>query len=323
MKTYFAIITACLIATSIPAFAEPPSFTTGRATMTNPGLFTCDPSLGQKGPKARVSAVGKITSDDGKEWIVPAKTQFSTTPKAPDLHNICNGVTPRSIAEVDISAIPVLQANGEEEFIAYIFGDNYFELYVNGKLLAVDAVPFTPFNSSIVRFKAKRPVTLAVKMVDWEENLGLGSEKNSGSNFHPGDGGLVMHVKDADGKTVALNDGSWRAQVYYISPLNNRTCLKISGTLRDSSDCKMVGAANGTRFSAAHWPIPNGWEQANFDATAWPLATTFSNETVGVRGKSSYTNFSNVFDTPGADAQFIWSSNLILDNVVLLRKTFE
>ena len=25
---------------------------------------------------------------------------------------------------------------------------------------------------------------------------------------------------------------------------------------------------------------------------------------------------------PGADAQFIWSSNLVLDNLVLVRKTF-
>ena len=55
-----------------------------------------------------------------------------------------------------------VDAGGEETFAAYIFADNYFELYVNGKLLGVDAIPFTPFNSSVVRFKANRPFTIAV-----------------------------------------------------------------------------------------------------------------------------------------------------------------
>lgn len=42
-----------------------------------------------------------------------------------------------------------------------------------------------------------------------------------------------------------------------------------------------------------------------------------------MRGKPSYTNFTEVFDAPGADARFIWSSNLVLDNLVLLRKTID
>jgi len=60
-----------------------------------------------------------------------------------------------------------------------------------------------------------------------------------------------------------------------------------------------------------------------FDDAAWPMASTFSNETVGVHNKPGYTNFTEIFDAPDADAAFIWSSNLILDNVILLRKTIE
>ncbi|MBF4391740.1 hypothetical protein EAY32_28175, partial [Vibrio anguillarum] len=78
--------------------------------------------------------------------------------------------------------------NGEE-ITGYIFADNYFELYINGQLVAVDTVPFTPFNSSIVKFKVNKPYTIAVKVIDWEENLGLGTEDNRGKAFHPGDGG--------------------------------------------------------------------------------------------------------------------------------------
>jgi hypothetical protein len=41
---------------------------------------------------------------------------------------------------------------------------------------------------------------------------------------------------------------------------------------------------------------------------------------VGVDGKSSHTKFTDVFDNASNDASFIWSSNLLLDNLVFLRK---
>lgn len=37
--------------------------------------------------------------------------------------------------------------------------------------------------------------------------------------------------------------------------------------------------------------------------------------------KPAYTNFTDIFDEPINDAQFIWSSNLILDNQVIVRHT--
>jgi hypothetical protein len=36
-----------------------------------------------------------------------------------------------------------------------LVADNYFELYING-MIGVDATPFTPFNSHMVRFRVKR-----------------------------------------------------------------------------------------------------------------------------------------------------------------------
>ncbi|CAH1386595.1 hypothetical protein [Candidatus Nitrotoga sp. M5] len=309
-----AYIVVALI--SLSALAGEPGFTKGAAEVIDPGLFDC-------GSKGRVSAVGDIQSEDGVNWIVPAETQFKTAPKAADLYNECAGVTPKNLSAVDISKVPVLDAGGSEEFVAYIFGDNYFEFHVNGKLLAVDAVPFTPFNASIVRFKANRPVTIAMKLVDWEENLGLGSENGRGYTFQPGDGGLVMHIQDAAGKTVALTDQSWRAQTFYIGPVKDRSCLKLNGNVRDSIECDVSGSNDGMSYSGAHWQMPGDWTASDFDDTNWPFASTYSNETVGVDNKPAYTNFTEVFDTSGADAQFIWSSNLILDNLVLVRKTIK
>jgi len=141
---------------------------------------------------AAVAGVGTITANDDTTWIVPASTAFQTGPRAADLYNECGGTMLASSAEIDLEAIPITEIDPAGDVItAYIFADNYFELYVAGRLVAVDPVPFTPFNSNVVRFRAQRPFSVAVLLVDWEENLGLGSEQGRGSPYHPGDGGLV------------------------------------------------------------------------------------------------------------------------------------
>ena len=292
------------------------SFSRGKADTTVRSLIEC-------GGNSRISAVGTITAEDGTEWVVPAQTEYKNALKASDMYNDCGMKVIGGADNFDLSTVPVIDAGGDEEFIAYIFADNYFELYVNGKLIVVDSVPFTPFNSSVVRFKADRPVTLAFKLVDWEENLGLGSESGRGNAYQPGDGGLVVHIQSPDGETIAITDESWKAQTFYVSPLQNRSCLKIVGNLRDTSQCKTDGVSDGTSFSAAFWPIPEGWEHPNFEDKNWPSAYTYSNKTVGVDNKRAYTDFEYLFDDPNADAQFIWSSNLILDNIVLVRKEID
>lgn len=313
-KYLVSIALSCSFATVVTA--QEASFSTGLAKQINPGLFDC-------GKGSRASAVGEIASDDGTVWTVPAPTNFETTAKASDLFNECGGTELSSLSELDLADVPLMDAGGTEEFTAYIFADNYFELYINGKLLTVDPVPFTKFNSNVVRFTAERPVTIAIMMVDWEENLGLGSENNRGKAFHPGDGGLVAQFQDKNGNVVSNTNGNWRAQTFYTSPLNERACLVVDGQNRDSSACQTDGADDGTSFSAAHWAVPGNWMMPDFNDTIWPNATTYTNDTVGVKNKAAFTNFTEVFDTPGADADFIWSSNLVLDNLVLLRSTFE
>lgn len=296
----------------LPVYAQEVSFSTGSATVINEGLIDC-------GRGTRISAVGEIQSEDGTTRIVPADTHYNSAPHAPDLYNGCAGFEPGSLADVDIAGLGVIDAGGSEEFTAYIFADNYFELYVNGQLIVVDPVPFTPFNANVVKFSADRPVSLAIMGVDWEENLGLGSEAGRGSSYHPGDAGLVMHIQDANGATAAITGDDWHAQTFYTSPLADRNCLIADGQTRDSATCSTDGASHSSSSSAAHWNIPDGWMLPGFDDSIWPNAVTYSNDTVGVDNKPGYTNFTDIFDTPGADAQFIWSSNLVLDNLVLLR----
>ncbi len=311
MKRLTLVCVALFLTT--PVLADEPK---GPATVTNTGLVDC-------GGKSRASAVGEIKSDDGTVWTVPAKTNFETAAKATDLFNQCGGKELKSLAELNLKDVPIVDAGGTEEFTAYIFPDNYFELYINGLLIAVDPVVFTPFNSNVVRFKADRPLTIAVKMVDWEETLGLGMENNRGTKFHAGDGGFVAHFQDAKGKTVSITDSNWKAQTFYTSPIVDRDCLVMKESVRDSSACDKQYIKSAESTSAAHWAVPENWMKSDFDDSVWPAAAAFTNDTVGVNNKKSFMNFLDVFDTKGADAEFIWSSNLVLDNLVLLRTTVK
>ena len=284
-----------------------PSVTQGRATTVVTSLLACAGS--------RVSGVGTITATDGTAWTVPAATLFTNGPKASDLYNDCTGFRPTNLSGVNLGSVPVVEVDADGQVITgYLFADNYFELYVNGKLIAVDPVPFTPFNSCVVRFKAKAPITYAVRLVDWEENLGLGSENNMGNAYHAGDGGFMASFSDG---TVTGNH--WKAQTFYIAPLATTNCVvELAGGTRQSSTCSTTPTCNGTCF-ALHYPMPPNWFAKSFNDGGWPAATTYTEATVGVNNKPAYTNFIPQFS--GAGAQFIWSSNLILDNEVVVRFT--
>ena len=122
----------------------------------------------------RKNPVGEITAKDGTKFTVPTANNFETAPKLPDLYNECAGVTPKDMSEVDLNKVPVVEVDKDGEVVTgFMVADNYFELYINGKLIGVDATPFTPFNSHVVRFRVKRPYTIAVLGQDWEDKLGL------------------------------------------------------------------------------------------------------------------------------------------------------
>ena len=91
---------------------------------------------------------------------------------AVDIYNDCTGPgdNPNYLAQL---RTVVIDADGVD-ITGYIFADNYYELYVNGTFVARDAMGMTPFNSTAVRFRAKYPITYAVKAVDWETHPGVG-----------------------------------------------------------------------------------------------------------------------------------------------------
>ena len=296
------------------------SITQGIAKIVNQDIFICE--------GGRKTDVGVIKSTDGKEWTVPTNTNFNNEDFlfASDLYNDCNGNSYANIEEAisKLNSLNIVEIDKDGElFSAYIFADNYFEMYVNGVPVGKDKVPFTKFNSSIVRFKAKKPFTIAMKLVDWEEGLGIGTEKNRRSDFHAGDGGMVTVVKDVNNNIVAVTNESWKAQTFYTAPIKDLSCVTEDGSKRISENCDETDSDDGTLFYGLHWELPSGWEKENFDDSDWPNATTYTNETIGVDNKKSYTNFTDIFDDKTNDAKFIWSYNVVLDNEVIVRYTVE
>ncbi len=272
----------------------------------------------------RVAGLGTITSTDSKTWTVPAEVNF-TNPSFPTASDLNNGyISGHSYANAaaalaglsGTSDIVTIDATGDI-YTVFIFADNYFEMYVNGIPVGKDPVPYTNFNSNIVRFKAKKPFTVAVKCVDWEEHLGVGTEDDT----KIGDGGFVAVFKDVTNKIIAVTNNNWKAQTFYTSPVADLACLTESGSNRLSTSCSTQSGA--LTSYGVHWALPSDWFSTTYDDSSWQAATVFTNSVVGVDNKPAYTNFTDIFDNSSNDASFIWSSSLLLDNLVLLRKKIE
>lgn len=168
-----------------------------------------------------------------------------------------------------------------------------------------------------MRFRAKRPYTIALLLVDWEEKLGLGMERMRGNDWFAGDGGVVARFSDG-----TVTDAGWRAQSFYIAPLARAEDVVERGTVHDTSafgrtypEVRVPGCQD--RCVAVHYPIPADWAAPGFDDGAWPKANEFTDAEVGVTSLTGYTRYPDAF----AGARWIWSSNLVFDNLVLARRT--
>ncbi|MCM2680321.1 hypothetical protein [Echinimonas agarilytica] len=307
------VATGCTPSQDMP-WATSDSHYTGTARITQGPAQTMANTLFEcKNGRSRMAGMGIIKDSEGYVWTVPATNNFVSGPKAADLYEGCAGITPKNLTEVDEASVPVAIIDSDgEEITGYIFADNYFELYINGSLVAVDTVPFTPFNSSLVKFKVNTPYSIAIKVVDWEEHLGLGTENNRGNDYHPGDGGLIASFSDG---TVTNSD--WQAQTFYTAPIYDLACLQENLGQRLSESCSIEGTDQGQNAYAAHWETPENWMEQEFDSSDWPQATRYTEDEIGVNNKKAYMNFIEQFS--GAGAHFIWSTNVVLDNEVLLR----
>jgi phosphatidylethanolamine-binding protein (PEBP) family uncharacterized protein len=189
-------------------------------------------------------------------------------------------------------------------FQAEVWADNWFSLYINGKKVGEDSVPITTeksFNSEKIKFSASYPLTIGVIAKDFTENSS-GLEYIGKPNQQIGDAGIIFQIREVvSGKVVAYSARDWKVLTINKAPLNPE-CVSSS---TPNVDCKFLNVA-----------IPSTWASATFKDTTWKNATEFSKETVGV--KDGYFDF-----TWAPGAALVWSSDLKLDNTILLRKVLK
>jgi hypothetical protein len=298
-------------AVQTPAPSDTGAVTRGLATDLRSGSPTAGcttPGLGLQ-PRVFPANIGTVRSADGRSWTVPAPIHEG--PVAVDLFNNCTGPGDNPDYASKLETV-VIDPDGVE-ITGFIFADNYFELYVNGRFIARDALAMVPFNSSVVRFRARYPMTYAIKGVDWENHQGVGMEYD---NFQIGDGGFIAYFSDGNG-----TGPHWRAETFYIAPLDDPGCVRTAGG-RDSSGCSQAvrptcAEKDPKSCQALHFEMPPDWSAPGFDDSRWPSAIVWPPSAVTTQ--RAYTAYAKVF----GDAQFIWTRNLRLDNLVLARFTVK
>lgn len=164
-----------------------------------------------------------------------------------------------------------------------VYADNWFMLYVNGRLVAVDPIQFTPHNVVSVDFLPEYPMTIAVLAKD---NADPKTGLEYGSSV--GDGGFIL--KFADG---TVTNASWKAKSFFNGPINGDT-------------------ANP---QVKQEPLPANWWAVDFDDSTWKNAKEYTVEEVDP--KQPY--FENDFE----GAKFIWTDDLALDNTIIFRTKIE
>lgn len=176
-----------------------------------------------------------------------------------------------------------MKASADDTITGAIYADNWFALYINGRLTAVDPIAFLPHNVVSVDLLPEYPMTIAIIAHD-------NADPKTGLEYgdHIGDAGLVL--KFADG---TVTDATWKVKVIERGPIG--------------------GDVKNPRTETE--PRPANWFAPDFDDSQWENATTFTE--AQVNPKQSY------FEHDFKGAQFIWSREIGLDNTVLFRKRIE
>ena len=177
----------------------------------------------------------------------------------------------------------VVKPSMEDTMQANMYADNWFMLYVNGKLVAVDSIDFLPHNVVTVDLLPEYPMTIAVLAKD-------NADPKTGCEYgrQIGDGGFVL--KFADG---TVTDATWKAKCFFHGPID-----------RDTANPRV-----------RQEPLPPDWFAPGFDDSAWAAATEYTQERIDPKQP--------FFEHDFKGAKWIWTSDLDLDNTVVLRKKVE
>jgi hypothetical protein len=163
---------------------------------------------------------------------------------------------------------------------ANVYADNWFVLYINGELVAVDSIKFIPHNVISVDILPTYPMTIAVMAKD-NADPKTGMEY---ANTNIGDAGFILKFSDG-----TVTHARWKAKKYSWGPID-----------RDTRNPRVENI-----------PISENWYAVDFDDSSWDHAKEYTEEQVGP--KQPY------FEHDFQGAKFIWTDDIELDNTVIFR----
>lgn len=193
-----------------------------------------------------------------------------------------------------------------ETFSADVWADNWFEMRINGTQVAEDSVSITTersFNAESFEFEAERPFVIGLVAKDFREN-DTGLEYIGTRRQQMGDGGVIVQIRAATGETVAVSTADWQCFVTHTAPLD-KSCEQETTPIAGNGACA---------FEALQ--VPDGWDQAGFDASGWQPARVYTEREVSPKGGYDRITWSD-------QAQLIWGPDLEQSNTVLCRLTVE
>eukprot|EP00386_Alphamonas_edax_P015383 GDKI01047018.1.p2 GENE.GDKI01047018.1~~GDKI01047018.1.p2 ORF type:complete len:283 (-),score=90.42 GDKI01047018.1:331-1179(-) len=243
----------------------------------------------------------------------------------------------RSIAL--FALLGLLNSSGKanaETITGYIYCDNQFTFYFNGKLIAKDPLDFTPHNAVKVSFEydGTSAKTYAIACSDYASASGY--EYTGTDKPQLGDGALIAKFSDG-----TVTDANWKQYVVTHGPTDASTAAGCSA----SNLAPCVVQDNGA---------PSEWYMPSFDDAAWSAAKTYTAEEAGWGRTPEWKNGKCCTSTSpitrgdlgcnvdskgnaitvtqdeciapktvldGDCTSFIWSSDLDRDNKVLFRYT--
>lgn len=167
---------------------------------------------------------------------------------------------------------------------ANVYADNWFILYLNGELVAVDSIKFIPHNVVSVDVLPTYPMTIAVMAKD-NADPRTGMEY---ANTNIGDGGFVLKFGDG-----TVTNARWKAKRFSWGPID-----------RDTRNPRVENI-----------PIPENWYAVDFDDSAWGQAKEYTEAQIGPKQP--------FFEHDFQGAKFIWSDDVELDNTVIFRHVVQ
>lgn len=213
-----------------------------------------------------------------------------------------------------------------------IYCDNQFILWVNGKRIAADPIPFTPHQAVNVNFQwdGKSDIQYAIQCEDYASASGY--EYINSWRPQLGDGALIARFDDPLSTTTS---SAWKVYTVTYGPT-------------EQSIKQGCNASNLDKCEVENRGVPEGWQKLQFDDWNWLYASQFTPAQAGWGRKPTWSAEQGcctltspldratigcdksvsqsacldprvVFDN--SDAEFIWAEDLQYHNRVLFRYT--